>query len=329
MNTHRQYTTVFLLILAAGTASCDIPASMSEPAATAVPAATFQDASDPADAAGDDTAHQFHFEVALVNEGAREIRDQVQAQVDRWTSIVEDTDLEEIDWEPGTISCGGLQYDYQKDVIDDLFVMVAVIDFDGGPGVRTSLCGLRESSKLPMVGAIILDVVGVSREDVDDMILHGFGHMLGFTAHSWRPLDLLRNASWDGGGDTHFVGTGAIGAFVAAGGANHQGGKVPVENDPTHGSVDSHWRESVFGAELMSSWLQVGRDRLSAITIQALADIGYTVNVELAENYRLPGSSPPDGDAQDASAIDLSCNVVDGPVPLYGQDGRVVRVLRD
>jgi len=326
MNTYRQYTTVFLLILAVGTASCDTPVSMSEPTATAVPAATFQDASDPA---GDATAHQFQFEVALVNEGAEEIRDRIQAQVDRWTSIVEDTDLEDIDWEPGTISCGGLQYDYQKDVLDDLFVMVAVVDFEGGPGVRTALCGLRESSKLPMIGAIILDVVGVPQEDVDEMILHGFGHMLGFTAYSWRPLDLLRNASWDGGGDTHFVGTGAIGAFVAAGGANYQGGKVPVENDPTNGSVDSHWRESVFGAEVMSSWLQAGRDKLSAITIQALADIGYTVNVELAENYRLPGSSPPDGDMQEESGIDLSCDLLHDPVPLYGRDGRVVSVSRD
>ena len=326
MNTHRRYTIVSLSALVIFTTSCDNPVSMREPAATAVPAATSRDASD---VVGDDATHQFQFEVALVNEDAEAIRDQIQAQVDRWTGIVEDTDLEDIDWEPGTISCGGLQHNYQKDVLDDLFVMVAVIDGEGGPGVATALCGLRESSKLPLVGAIILDVVGVPEDDVDEMILHGFGHMLGFTAHSWRPLDLLRNASWDGGGDTHFVGTDAIGAFVAAGGANYQGGKVPVENDPTHGSVDSHWRESVFGSELMSSWLQAGRDRLSAITIQALADIGYSVNVELAENYRLPESSPPDGDEQSGSAIGLSCDPIDGPVALYGQDGRVVRVLRD
>ncbi len=60
---------------------------------------------------------------------------------------------------------------------------------------------------------------------------------------------------------------------------------MPVENDPAQGGVDSHWRQTVFGNELMSSW---GGEPISAITIQSLADIGYTVDVGQADPYTLP-----------------------------------------
>ena len=64
---------------------------------------------------------------------------------------------------------------------------------------------------------------------------------------------LLHDSSRDTpGADTHFEGERAIAAFVAAGGANYLGARVPVENDPNGGTMDDHWRESVFGTELMS-----------------------------------------------------------------------------
>ena len=128
-----------------------------------------------------------------------------------------------------------------------------------------------------------------SLEEQDDLILHAFAHVLGFSG-AWKRLDLLRDSSKENpGADTHFVGANAIAAFVAAGGASYEAPKVPVENDPTYGTVDGHWRESVFGTELMTSALQAGRDALSAITIQSLADIGYTVDVEAGRRLRPAG----------------------------------------
>ena len=48
--------------------------------------------------------------------------------------------------------------------------------------------------------------------------------------------------------DTYFKGPLALAAFNAAGGLRYQKGmKVPVEN----GGNDGHWRQSVFGSELM------------------------------------------------------------------------------
>ena len=330
MNTHRQNVITILALLAVSSASCDIPPVAPEmPTATTVPAVAA--ASDPAVAVGDATPHRFVIDIALVNEGAQEIRFQVMAQAERWAGIVQGSDLEDIEWEPGIIRCGGLEYNYQNDVLDDLFVMVAVQDFDGGPGggVRTTVCGYRNSSKLPLIGAIKIDLDGRERGDVDDLILHGFGHMLGISG-AWKWQDLLRNSSKENpGADTHFVGANAIAAFVASGGASYQGPKVPVENDPTHGTVDGHWRESVFGTELMTSVLQAGRDALSAITIQSLADIGYTIDVEAADSYTLPVANASSSAAEQRPGIDLSGDVETVPAVFYDRKGRVVRVRRN
>ena len=332
MKSHRQNAINSLALLAVGTVSCDIPPVAPEmPTATTVPAAARNAASDPAVAVGDAASHRFQIDIAFVDQDALEMRSRILTQADRWARIVHGSDLENIEWEPGTVSCGDLEYNFQNDVLDDLFVMVAVQDFDGGDGagVRTMICGYRDSSKLPLIGAIKLDPGNRSEEEVDDLILHAFGHMLGFSP-AWKWQDLLRDSSKENpGADTHFVGANAIAAFVASGGAGYQGPKVPVENDPTQGTVDGHWRESVFGTELMTSVLQAGRDALSAITIQSLADIGYTIDVEAADTYTLPAANASSSAAEQRPGIDLSGDVETVPAVFYDRQGRVVRVRRN
>ena len=331
MNTRRFALITLFTLTAIGTASCDItPVTPEIPENTAIPVTTSQDTSEPAVVLRAGSPDRFQFEIVLVDEGAHAIRSRILAQADRWARIVQATDLEDVEWEPGTVSCRGLEYDFQKDLLDDVLVMVSVQDLDGGSGagVRSSICGYRSSSLLPIIGAIILDLDGQPQGEGDDLILHAFGHMLGF-ANSWPRLELLRDPSRENeGADTHFVGAGAVGAFVAAGGANYQGAKVPVENVSTYGPPDGHWRESVFDTELMTSFLQYGvADQLSAITIQSLADIGYTVDVELADVYTLPGRSVAVREGGGGRSIDLSGDVLTGPVVLYDRKGRVVQVL--
>ena len=322
MNTQRQYAITIIALLVGGTASCDAPPLAPEMLSDNVLAA-----------ARSETPHRFQFDIALVNQGARELRSQVLAQADRWARVVEGSNLEDIEWEPGIIRCGGLEHDFQKNVLDDLFLMVATEDLDNGPRAGSTLtyCGHRESSKLPLIGALKLDIDRVSQADVDELILHALGHLLGVSGPSWERLDLLRDpAHRTPGADAHFVGPEAIAAFVSAGGASYQGARVPVENDPTYGSVDSHWRESVLGNELMTTRLAAGTDYLSAITIQSLADIGYTVNIEEADRFILPGRSSASASAAEGrNVIDLSDDVVAGPAVFYDRQGRVVRVLRN
>jgi hypothetical protein len=332
MNIRRTTLNVFFTLAALATASCDsAPVAPQLAETTEVPVPTSRDASDAAAGADGETPHQFQFEIALVNQGAQELRSRIVAQANRWARAVHGSDLEDIEWQPGTIRCAGLEYDFKKDMLDDLFLMIAVVDLDG-PNTASQFtgCGYRESSKLPLIGALKLDIDGLSRADVDELILHGIAHLLGLSGASWERLDLLRDSSQENpGADTHFVGPGATAAFVSAGGAGYQGAIVPVENDPTHGSVDGHWRESVFGDELMTTLLAAGADYLSAITIQSLADIGYTVNLEEADRFILPERSNASASAAAGRhVIDLSGDVVAGPAVYYDGHGRVVRVVR-
>ena len=67
---------------------------------------------------------------------------------------------------------------------------------------------------------------------------------------------------------------------------------------------------------------------LSAITIQALADLGYTVNAGLADPYTLPSPHLAAARAaEEAPTIDLRNDVHRGPVFEIDEDGNIVRIV--
>ena len=148
-------------------------------------------------------------------------------------------------------------------------------------------------------------------------------HVLGFgLLRPW--YDLLRDSvPGTPGADAHFAGPQAVSAFDAAGGAGYTGGKVPV------GNADSrHWRKSVLDGELMAPTLALGaRHPLSAITLMALADMGYNVNAGLAEDYALPSPDIAGEILEEGRTIDLGDDVYRGPVVEVDEDGNVVRVV--
>jgi len=183
-------------------------------------------------------------------------------------------------------------------IVDDLRIYVGVESIDGPSGTigTAGLCYFRPSSGFPIVSNITLDADDLddaSDADVRGLVLHEIAHALGFGI-LWRNKGLLENPSLAGGEpvspapDTHFTGSNAVAAFDAAGGTNYKSGKVPVENQfGGRLSQDSHWRRSVMGSELMTRSL--GRVySLSAITIQSMADLGYSVDVSQADAYTVP-----------------------------------------
>ena len=102
-----------------------------------------------------------------------------------------------------------------------------------------------------------------------------------------------------------------------------------VRGVPVSSPDYSHWRGSVFGREVMVPNMILGvSDPFSAVTLQAMADVGYVVDVSLADDYQLPNTVPPRV-AADApgQVIDLSNDVVRGPVMVIDTDGRIVRVV--
>ncbi len=256
--------------------------------------------------------------------------------VEYWESILADTELPDIP--VGTnvaLGCQGVTTHQSLGVIDDLAIVASIGDIDGRGGVLgwASVCAIREESQLPLIGALRFDAADVNvlleSDAMEEVIIHEIGHLLGIGT-VWDHHRLLINPSLhdNPGADTHFRGPLSIAAFDKAGGDIYTGGeKVPVENFAVRGSGDSHWRESVLDRELMTPSLSLGvPNPLSAITIQSLADMGYTVDVSLAEPFRLPGAADR-APGEDVRKIEYGDDVRRGPIVVFGLDGRVVTMI--
>ncbi len=193
--------------------------------------------------------------------------------------------------------------------IDDLRIYITSFDHidpygravGGYGGIELS----RSGSLMPIIGCIGINEYQEDFHNIWKIGLHEVGHVLGIGT-TWASM--LRNLH----GDTHFAGPQAIAAFDQAGGTDYQGAKVPVQrhSDPSFDKV--HWRGSVMSSELMTQWAW---GDLSAITLGALSDLGYTVDFSAADPYELP---PPGAAKPVADAVPF-CGVGIHP-PIYVDD---------
>ena len=191
-------------------------------------------------------------------------------------------------------------YSVSGEVVNDLRIEVELGSLFTG-AASASVRNRRLETRLPAVSRIKIDETYYNNSLSDDLfksiILHEMAHALGFSANAvvWRHY-LRDRSDYDQIGDeipaSHFLGLLAISAFNAAGGADYAGAKVPVEDGSTRltsASDRHHWRESVLRDELMTPIAESAL--ISAITIQAMADIGYVVDVTQADTYTLPTPS--------------------------------------
>ena len=242
----------------------------------------------------------FDIELVWIGTVAAAHRTAVEQAAQQWEQILT-TGLPDVDFSriSGSQTCGGGNL---NDVVDDLRVFVRVQSIDGPRGTLAAAdaCYSRTTSGLPIAGYVRLDAddfQGLSADAMRVIAAHEIGHSLGFSNRYFQRMSLMRNPSLPPQSgitfdtpDTHFVGEAAVTAFDMAGGAPYTDGKVPIENIMGRGSGDSHWRESVLDDELMTPRHDGDEDPLSAITIGALADMGYHVDMSQAESYTLPSA---------------------------------------
>jgi hypothetical protein len=91
------------------------------------------------------------------------------------------------------------------------------------------------------------------------------------------------------------------------------------------GTVNSHWRDDVFDPELMTGFLSVGPNPLSAISVRSLQDLGYTVSVAGADPFTL---TPALRIAGQRRGRQLTNDIISDPIRRITTDGRVVGVIR-
>ena len=259
----------------------------------------------------------FDIDLVFVGSPTARVRTQVEAAVQTWERVIT-MSLQNVDFSNNPVSAGYCITGAPavNDVVDDVRLFLKVESIDGPSGTLGSAgaCQIRSRSGMPVTGSIRLDEADMARlsdAHVRDIVLHEIAHTLGFSRsffyrHSlMRQPSLLIDSETPGSPDTHFAGPLARAAFNAAGGSAYGSGKVPLETQGGSGSRDGHWREEVLDFELMTPRVDAGSNPISAITIQAMADLGYQVNRTRAQSYRLPGNF--------------------GSTPLGAQQGEVVR----
>lgn len=292
-----------------------------------------------------DEVEPFDIELVYASRLTPSQADIVRSAADRWESVLasgaEDVDFRTNSVPRGFCFAGSPAVDT---VVDDLVILIDVrnIDGEGGTVVKSGPC-VRRSVRFTGSGNIYQEVaVGsmmLDREDVRAMefdgllraaMEHQMAHVLGFGFERlWGPKGLFRAVAdpvADSVPDQFFSGPLAIAAFDAAGGSRYAGGgKVPVENAGT--GIGEHWRRSVFGNELMTHLLTDGSPPLSLITIEAMADLGYGVDLTRADGYTLPQTGDlPAADRLDGPVLDLGDDLLRSPVMVVDREGRVLRV---
>ena len=274
----------------------------------------------------------------------------IRAAARRWMSIIRE-DLPDYTFTQGLSgACGDHSYEIPSgERIDDLRIYIVGFDgYDGAPWGWAAPNVLRETSRLSVVGCMGFNMWIFTEPDPHFFLnhflstaLHEIGHVLG-VGTLWDDLGFLQNPSENNpNADTHFNGPLAIAAFNKAGGRNYTGAKVPVvrQEEGWPGSADSHWRGSVLAGELMSAgagsygyYVNAGK-RLSAITIQSLADLGYVVDVTQADRYTLRDASAKASAKITAPSThaqpEFSCGTGQQQEPIYVVDpqGRIVRTI--
>jgi PKD repeat protein len=252
----------------------------------------------------------------------------------RWESLVTG-DLSPVPY-VGTPGCSA-DVPSLNETIDDLVIYLEFVPIDGPSGVLGSAgpCLIRGSGNLPLLGGMRFDTADLANLEaqgrLEDVIVHEMGHVLGIGT-LWSLFGLLNDPTSPSPAvinDTWFSGNAATAAFNAVGGTGYTGGAiVPLENNNVifeEGSLNGHWRESVFSNELMTPAIGFGANPLSVVSTESLADLGYAVSSSGADPFTLSFSLV---ESEPSLVIRLDDDIWQGPIQIVDEQGRVTGTIR-
>lgn len=169
--------------------------------------------------------------------------------------------------------------------VDDLEISASVVSIDGVSGAlgQAGPTSLRPTTYLPYKGTMKFDSADmasmISDGTLTSVVTHEMGHVLGFGT-LWDYLHL--NTVF-----AQYTGANALAEYRTLSG-NASASYVPLETGGGAGTADSHWSESIFGAELMTGYAESAPPMpLSRLTIAAMKDLGYGVDFSAAQSFTL------------------------------------------
>lgn len=203
--------------------------------------------------------------------------------------------------------CAGVQVPPMNREVSNPIVRVAVRELGVDEGVEDlnpdfagvgTVCLFlfvqgQDDFRQTVLGAVVLnepkladlEAIGALEPVLTHELMHsmGFGSIWGADPDlGWS--DLVQDR---GGADPRFLGSDAIAAYGATEGNEEGSVPVPLENQLGEGSNDSHWREALLSPELMNAQTELGFAPLSAVSIAALADLGYSMSPAQADSFQV------------------------------------------
>ena len=181
-----------------------------------------------------------------------------------------------------------------QEQIDDIIIYASIRSIDGSGNILASAgpCFTRPTStgSMTAIGVMSFDSADLGSlsqgGSLQDVITHEMLHVLGIGT-LWASHSLIADTNT---ATPRYLGAQAKAACVAAGGTIACANHVPVEGTPAAvGTRDAHWRENTFDKEMMTGFLD-SPVQLSAITVGALKDLGFTVDDSQADAYTLPAT---------------------------------------
>lgn len=244
------------------------------------------------------------FDITLVfAEGAFTASQQalIQAAATRWEQLVtgdipDSNSLPEAVRNGCLMAIGGLEGAIRPelehvDYVDDLVVFVNLYNEESSTLAFAGPC--YWNNNLPNYGRIQVNEFQLQRmidaDALTQVMVHELGHVLGVgTLWRARAAELLTyseahctDSSLDPDLLRTYKGQGAVLEYQALGG----------ESAPPIDTHCGHWHEDTFGNELLTPTTIFGTavpDPVSRMTLASLADLGYQVALELADEYELP-----------------------------------------
>jgi hypothetical protein len=237
------------------------------------------------------TVSPFTIDLRFIGVPPADLRDEFVRAAMRWMQVIVG------DLPDATVSlaaggggqCLAPQMPAVNGIVDDMIIFANIATIDGPGNILGSAgpCDQRPNGdKFPTVGYMQFDVADAALYNADgrffSIAAHEMGHVLGIGT-VWNSRGLITGA---GGSDPVYTGAGAVTEWPTLD-ISYAGTPVPAENDGGTGTRDVHWRESVLNTELMTGYVEgtgVAMP-LSRVTIGALVDLGYTVDLSKADPF--------------------------------------------
>lgn len=233
----------------------------------------------------------------------------VEDALARWEQVISG-DFPDVSYPAGywgAGACGGGAQALNGETFDDMLVMLNLANIDGVGGTLGSAgpCSVRvgaggSPNVATAFGRLTLDTSDLGDLDAVQtfaLAFHEIGHIVGIgtlweTSAFFGGSDLI---SGSGGPDPRYEGDGGNAEFTGTlGGGSAGAAKAPIEAEGGAGTAYGHWDEGEFDNEVMTGYLEPsGRPMpVSSMTIAAVGDFAYTVNLGAADDYAVPGCAP-------------------------------------